>query len=175
MSLFCTLWSASNEKYLPMSTAPLLFFLKLSMVYTSLSTNAQYLQLLNYYYYYLSYCVFLWHDIISCLKSFCQFYFACVRGKMWWCVCVLQETWWALLLLSLLPVGRPFYVPGVAPRDFRDAETVDIKVRLKLIWSTFCRLAGTLWYGWFFCLLPVPCLTEVLWTQLESFLWNLDP
>uniref|UniRef100_A0A3P8TGB8 Uncharacterized protein n=1 Tax=Amphiprion percula TaxID=161767 RepID=A0A3P8TGB8_AMPPE len=41
--------------------------------------------------------------------------------------CGLQETWWALLLLSSLPVVRTFYVPGVAPRDFRDGETVDIK------------------------------------------------
>lgn len=43
----------------------------------------------------------------------------------------LQETWWALLLLSLLPMVRPFYVPGVAPRDFHEGDTVDIKVRLK--------------------------------------------
>lgn len=39
---------------------------------------------------------------------------------------VLQGTWWALLLL--LPLVRPFYVPGVAPRDFHDGDIVDIKV-----------------------------------------------
>ncbi|XP_035513331.1 transmembrane 9 superfamily member 4 [Morone saxatilis] len=38
-----------------------------------------------------------------------------------------METWWALLLLSLLPVVWPFYVPGVAPRDFHEGDTVDIK------------------------------------------------
>ena len=65
-------------------------------------------------------------------------------------LCVWQETWLALLLLSLLPGVRPFYVPGVAPRDFHEGEIVDIKVRFKLIRSTFHRLAGTLWYG---CLL----------------------
>lgn len=46
-------------------------------------------------------------------------------------VFVSQETWWALLLLSLWPVGCPFYVPGVAPRDFHEGDVVDIKVRLK--------------------------------------------
>lgn len=45
-------------------------------------------------------------------------------------VSLLQETWWALLLLTCLPMVRPFYVPGVAPRDFREDEVVDIKVRL---------------------------------------------
>lgn len=44
-------------------------------------------------------------------------------------VSMLQGTWWALVLL--LPLVRPFYVPGVAPRDFHDGDTVDIKVRLK--------------------------------------------
>lgn len=43
-------------------------------------------------------------------------------------VCVLQETWWALLLL---PLVHPFYVPGVAPRNFHEGDTVDIKVILK--------------------------------------------
>uniref|UniRef100_A0A3B3DC93 Transmembrane 9 superfamily member n=1 Tax=Oryzias melastigma TaxID=30732 RepID=A0A3B3DC93_ORYME len=32
-----------------------------------------------------------------------------------------------LLLLTLAPSVRTFYVPGVAPRDFHDGETVDIK------------------------------------------------
>ncbi|XP_051915738.1 transmembrane 9 superfamily member 4 isoform X2 [Hippocampus zosterae] len=38
-----------------------------------------------------------------------------------------METWWALLLLSLVPVVLPFYVPGVAPRDFHEGDIVDIK------------------------------------------------
>ncbi|KAM7404214.1 hypothetical protein PAMP_011581 [Pampus punctatissimus] len=38
-----------------------------------------------------------------------------------------METWWALLLLFVFPAVRPFYVPGVAPRDFHEGETVDIK------------------------------------------------
>lgn len=53
-------------------------------------------------------------------------------------VSVMQETWWALLLLSMLPVVRPFYVPGVAPRNFREGETVDIKVRLKINTAMTC-------------------------------------
>ncbi|XP_008401729.1 transmembrane 9 superfamily member 4-like [Poecilia reticulata] len=39
-----------------------------------------------------------------------------------------METWWALLLLvALLPVGRSFYVPGVAPQDFHEGAQVEIK------------------------------------------------
>lgn len=45
--------------------------------------------------------------------------------------CLLQETWWAFLLL---PVVQPFYVPGVAPRNFHQGDVVDIKVILK----SFC-------------------------------------
>uniref|UniRef100_A0A3Q3GI36 Transmembrane 9 superfamily member n=1 Tax=Kryptolebias marmoratus TaxID=37003 RepID=A0A3Q3GI36_KRYMA len=37
------------------------------------------------------------------------------------------ETWWALLLLSSLPLGRTFYVPGVAPQDFHEGDKVEIK------------------------------------------------
>uniref|UniRef100_A0A3P8NY85 Transmembrane 9 superfamily member n=1 Tax=Astatotilapia calliptera TaxID=8154 RepID=A0A3P8NY85_ASTCA len=37
------------------------------------------------------------------------------------------KQWWAFLLLSLLPVSRSFYVPGVAPRNFHDGDVVDIK------------------------------------------------
>ena len=44
---------------------------------------------------------------------------------------VIQETGWALLLVSAFHVVCPFYVPGVAPQDFRDNEPVDIKVSLK--------------------------------------------
>uniref|UniRef100_A0A3Q4N3Q0 Transmembrane 9 superfamily member n=1 Tax=Neolamprologus brichardi TaxID=32507 RepID=A0A3Q4N3Q0_NEOBR len=43
------------------------------------------------------------------------------------CVSALQVRWWAFLLLSLLPVSRSFYVPGVAPRNFHDGDIVDIK------------------------------------------------
>lgn len=64
-----------------------------------------------------------------------------VRNKLWsvdvpdptFLVCVLQEVWWALLLL---PVAHPFYVPGVAPRNFREGDVVDIKVILK----SFCMI-----------------------------------
>jgi hypothetical protein len=33
-----------------------------------------------------------------------------------------------LALLALVPLVNAFYVPGVAPRDFRDGEKVEIKV-----------------------------------------------
>lgn len=45
---------------------------------------------------------------------------------------VLQESWVVLLFLSLLPVVRPFYVPGVAPIDFHQSDIVEIKVRTAL-------------------------------------------
>uniref|UniRef100_A0A8C7WNG7 Transmembrane 9 superfamily member n=1 Tax=Oryzias sinensis TaxID=183150 RepID=A0A8C7WNG7_9TELE len=38
-----------------------------------------------------------------------------------------RVTWWAFTLLTLAPLVRTFYVPGVAPRDFHDGEPVDIK------------------------------------------------
>uniref|UniRef100_A0A3Q2WTQ4 Transmembrane 9 superfamily member n=1 Tax=Haplochromis burtoni TaxID=8153 RepID=A0A3Q2WTQ4_HAPBU len=38
-----------------------------------------------------------------------------------------MQMWWAFLLLSLLPMSRSFYVPGVAPRNFHDGDVVDIK------------------------------------------------
>lgn len=44
-------------------------------------------------------------------------------------ICGLQETWWALLMVSLLTGVRSFYVPGVAPRNFHEGDTVDIKVK----------------------------------------------
>lgn len=50
---------------------------------------------------------------------------------------VLQETWWTLLLL---PVVHPFYVPGVAPRNFHEGDVVDIKVVLKF----FCMIMAYL-------------------------------
>lgn len=36
-----------------------------------------------------------------------------------------------LLLLSLLPLVKPFYVPGVAPMDFHHGDIVEIKVRME--------------------------------------------
>lgn len=64
-------------------------------------------------------------------------------------VCVLQEVWWALLLL---PVAHPFYVPGVAPRNFHEGDVVDIKVILKSFCmrmrhlSLYMLLKQTLWF-----------------------------
>lgn len=45
---------------------------------------------------------------------------------------VLQESWVVLLFLSLLPVVKSFYVPGVAPIDFHQSDIVEIKVRTAL-------------------------------------------
>lgn len=59
-------------------------------------------------------------------------------------VFVLQESWVMLLLLSLLPLVQPFYVPGVAPIDFHQNDPVEIKVRMAacsaLQKELYCRL-----------------------------------
>lgn len=49
-----------------------------------------------------------------------------------------------LLLLSLLPLVKAFYVPGVAPMDFHHGDAVEIKVRMEtcsdLLKETHCSL-----------------------------------
>lgn len=44
------------------------------------------------------------------------------------CDDILQETW-MFVVLTLLPIARSFYVPGVAPMNFHQNSPVEIKVR----------------------------------------------
>ncbi|KAI5095832.1 transmembrane 9 superfamily member 4 precursor, partial [Silurus meridionalis] len=54
-------------------------------------------------------------------------------------VLCLQESWVVVLLLSLLPLVKPFYVPGVAPMDFHQNDLVEIKVSVHALKLTSSR------------------------------------
>ena len=53
-----------------------------------------------------------------------------------------------LLCLCTVSVVRGFYIPGVAPTEYEEGDTLEIKVRCSSVgWWVGCEWAGTVFVG----------------------------